>query len=151
MMTRHLLLAATLTTAVLALAVRPGQSYDATAASGRPAALLAPALAVQPAAGPATASKRKSVRRLPSYYGQVGLSDVQREAIYRLQEAYAEQLDALEKQLETLKNRRDQEIENVLSPAQKQRLRQLLEAAARRRAARSTTTAAKPVADDKQP
>jgi hypothetical protein len=150
MMTRNLLLiAATLTTAVLALAVRPGQSYDAAPASGRPAALLAPALAAQPAAGPA--SKRKSVRRLPSYYGQVGLSDVQREAIYRLQEAYAEQLDALEKQLETLKGRRDQEIENVLAPAQKQRLRQLLEAAARRRAARSTTTAAKPVTDDKQP
>ena len=150
-MTRNLLLiAATLAAAVLALAVRPGQSYDA--ASGRSMAVVAPALAVQPASGPAApGSKRKSVRRLPSYYGQVGLSDVQREAIYRLQEAYAEQLDALEQQLEALKGRRDQEIENVLSPAQKQRLRQLLEAAARRRAARSTTTAAKPVADDKQP
>lgn len=149
-MTRNLLLiAATLTTAVLALAVRPSQSYDA--APGRSAAVLVPALAAQPAGPEAPTSKRKSVRRLPSYYGQVGLSDAQREAIYRLQEAYAEQLDVLEKQLETLKGRRDQEIENVLSPAQKQRLRQLLEAAARRRAARSTTTAAKPVADDKQP
>jgi hypothetical protein len=148
---RRNLLSAAILGAVLALVVRPGQSYDAAAFPARHAVALARVIPAQPAATPAKEPDRSRVRRLPSYYGQIGLSDPQRQAIYRLQEAYSEQIDALEKQLETLKARRDQEIENVLTAAQKQRLGALTEAAAKRRAARSSSTAAKPPAPGKQP
>ncbi|HUG92859.1 MAG TPA: hypothetical protein VML55_18605 [Planctomycetaceae bacterium] len=98
---------------------------------------LQPAAAQQSPAAPA----RTRARRLPAYYGQVGLNDRQRETIYGLQAAYADRIEELERQLEALKAKRDQEIEAVLNPQQKTRLRQLVEAAAKRRAGQSRAAA----------
>ena len=152
-MKRNMLsLAAILVIAMLTLAVRPGQTDEPRTTAIRAVTLLARAAVNQPGAAQSKdPSARPRPRRLPSYYGQVGLSDPQRERIYRLQAAYADRIDELEKQLESLKAKRDQEIEAVLTPPQKERLRHLVEAAAKRRAARSGTTAANSVDKDKQP
>jgi hypothetical protein len=138
---------AALCAGVLVIAAQPGQSADPNAHAGT---LLAQAGIPQKSPEVAEPSTRSRTRRLPAYYGQVGLSPRQRETIYSLQGAYADRIDELERQLESLKARRDQEIEAVLTPPQKARLHQLLEAAARRRASRSKSAAAEadvPVAD----
>jgi len=61
-------------------------------------------------------------RRLPNYYGQIGISDRQRERIYGLQAEYNSEIEELQAQIDTLKAERDAEIESVLTDVQKRRL-----------------------------
>ncbi len=42
-------------------------------------------------------------RRVPPYFAQIGISEEQREAIYKIQSKHAPQLEALEKQLADLR------------------------------------------------
>jgi Spy/CpxP family protein refolding chaperone len=88
--------------------------------------------AAKPDAQPAAAqqSSEKLTGRLPNYYGQVGLSEAQRQKIYGLQAQYGDQIDALVKKVEELRQKRDKEIEDVLSAEQKAKLKALMEAAA---------------------
>lgn len=91
----------------------------------------------------ASAQDKKPKGRLPLYYASI-VTDQQREAIYALQARYAQQLAALQQQIEALEKQRDQDIENVLSPQQKLLLTKMLEeAAAKRKKAADDKIAAK--------
>lgn len=84
-------------------------------------------VAAKPAdkADPKTDTKKG---RLPANYGKLGLTEPQKTKIYGIQASYDEQLDALEKQLEALKSKRDQEVEAVLSEDQRKILKNLVDA-----------------------
>lgn len=79
-------------------------------------------------------------RRLPNYYGQIGISDRQRERIYTLQGEYNSQIDDLQSRIDELKAERDAEIEAVLTDAQRNRLEDRREEARLAREARRTAT-----------
>lgn len=86
--------------------------------------------------------QRKIRRRLPNYYGQVGVSPAQREKIYSIQATYREKLEELEKQLLALREQQDMEIEAVLTDEQRERLKQLVQEAEKKRRSRKTKKAA---------
>jgi hypothetical protein len=62
--------------------------------------------------------------RVPPGYSKLGLTDQQREAIYKVQGKYYPQIQALEKQVDALRAKREAECEAVLTPAQKRLLAQ---------------------------
>jgi hypothetical protein len=62
--------------------------------------------------------------RVPPGYSRLGLTDQQREAIYKVQGKYYPQIQALQKQMDSLRAKRETEIEAVLTPAQKSLLAQ---------------------------
>jgi HD-like signal output (HDOD) protein len=70
--------------------------------------------------------------RLPAYYGEI-VTESQRQEIYGLQEKYEKQISALEDQLETLKKKRDVEIEKVLNADQRAKLKKAKEEGAAKR------------------
>jgi Spy/CpxP family protein refolding chaperone len=78
--------------------------------------------------------------RLPNHYGGLGLTDAQRERIYEIQRAYRARLVELQEQLEDLRQQQTLEIQEVLTPVQKQGLVQALKHAAERRAAKKKAT-----------
>ena len=105
----------TIAAAGIALALGSQLSVDSTIGQEKPAAKAAPATVAKKAAG-----------RLPAQYGKLGLSDAQRQKIYGLQADYGKQIDELEKQINSLKQKENSEIEAVLTPDQKSKLDELL-------------------------
>ena len=101
--------------------------------------------AQKPADAKPAAEKKAPARsqgRLPAYFGSV-VSAEQREQIYAIQATYAEQIQQLEKQLESLKQKRAAEVEAVLTPEQQAKIKQLRsDAAAKRQDAEKTKAAA---------
>jgi Spy/CpxP family protein refolding chaperone len=99
--------------------------------------------APKPGAKPTAAqeSPEKLTGRLPNYYGQVGLSEVQRQKIYALQAQYGDQIDALIRQVEELRQKRDKEVEDVLTAEQKTKLKALTDAAAAKKKTSKTKAA----------
>jgi hypothetical protein len=91
------------------------------------------ALAQKPAAkGKAAAAAdapAKPKGRLPAYYKDI-VDDKQRDSIYTIQADFKGKIDALKEQIEKLETDRDAAIENVLSAAQKDKLKKAKEAAA---------------------
>lgn len=85
---------------------------------------------------------RKFRRRLPNYYGQIGITQAQRLKIYSIQEGYFTKIVELERQLAALQAQRDKEIEDVLTPDQKDRLEKALDAAEKRRKSRRSKSTA---------
>jgi hypothetical protein len=87
---------------------------------------------IETPAQPESGSKAKSTgkappdptHRVPPGYSKLGLTDQQKEAIYKIQAKYYPQLQALEKQATALRARRETEFQGVLTPSQKQRLSQ---------------------------
>jgi TolA-binding protein len=75
---------------------------------------------------------KKITGRLPAYYGDI-VTDDQRKTIYMIQAKYEPQITALQQQIAVMEKQQDAEIENVLKPEQKARLRKLKEDAAARR------------------
>ncbi len=75
---------------------------------------------------------RNSFRRLPNYYGQVGLSGAQRDEIYKIQETAGEQITALQAQIDTLEKKRDDDVRAVLTDEQKKKVDELVAAAKKR-------------------
>jgi len=63
-------------------------------------------------------------RRVPMYFGQLGLTDEQKESIYALQAKQMPKIEALEKQVEDLRAQMLRDCEAMLSPTQKQLLEQ---------------------------
>ena len=61
-------------------------------------------------------------RRVPSYFGQLGLSDEQKESIYKIQGKHQPRIEALEKQIEELRTQSLKECEAVLTEAQRKML-----------------------------
>jgi hypothetical protein len=61
-------------------------------------------------------------RRVPNYFGQLGLSETQKESIYKIQSKHQPRIDVLERQLEDLRAQMMKECESVLTDAQKKML-----------------------------
>ena len=104
------------------------------------AALLGAALLLNLAvAQPKPAAKGKAVAgaeapakakgRLPAYYKDI-VDNKQKETIYGIQADYKAKIDALQEQIDKLTADRDAAVENVLSAAQKTKLKAAKEAAA---------------------
>jgi hypothetical protein len=62
--------------------------------------------------------------RVPPGFAKLGLTDQQREAIYKVQAKYYPQIQALEKQVDALRAKREAECEAVLTASQKKLLAQ---------------------------
>jgi hypothetical protein len=111
-----------------------------------------PLLAQEPAAGkaapaPAPAAKRPfdPSRRVPDFFGQIGLSAEQREQIYKIRARHQPKIDELRQQIEQIQNQMLSECEALLTDTQKQMLTQRRTASPRARRARpaaETTKAA---------
>lgn len=74
-------------------------------------------------------STKKPRGPLPTYFGQIGASDQQREELYKVQDEYEARLEALRQQLKALIAERDAKMESLLTPGQKLRLDELRQAA----------------------
>jgi Spy/CpxP family protein refolding chaperone len=85
-----------------------------------------PAGAGQPPAAAATdaATAKKPRGRLPAYYGKV-VTDKQREQIYDIQAKFTEQIAKLQEQLDALVQKRDGEVEQVLTAEQRAEIARL--------------------------
>src|SRR5438105_15939964 len=83
-------------------------------------------------------------RRVPAYFGQLGLSDDQRESIYKIQGKTMPKIEALEKQIQDLREQMIRECEGALTPAQKQILDQRRTARAETRSRKSAPAKAQP-------
>jgi hypothetical protein len=62
--------------------------------------------------------------RVPPGYAKLGLTDQQREAIYKVQGKYYRQIQDLQKQVDALRAKREAECEAVLTPSQRKLLAQ---------------------------
>jgi hypothetical protein len=62
--------------------------------------------------------------RVPPGFAKLGLTDQQREAIYKVQARYYPEIQRLEKQVDAVRAKREAECEAVLTPAQKRLLAQ---------------------------
>ncbi len=60
--------------------------------------------------------------RVPPYFGQIGLSDEQREKIYKIQDKHAPAIDKLEAELKKARETELKDCEGVLTDAQKKEL-----------------------------
>ncbi len=63
---------------------------------------------------------------LPANYGKLGLSEEQKQKIYKLQADYDAKIADLDKQMKQLKAQEKVDLEKVLSPEQKQKLKDIL-------------------------
>ena len=68
-------------------------------------------------------------RRVPDYFGQIGLTPEQREAIYKVRARHQAKVDELEKQIDEIQAQMLHECEGVLTESQKQMLIQRRKAA----------------------
>lgn len=94
-------------------------------AADKPAEKLSKESPTKDSGGKAASSRR----RLPRYYGKLGLSEAQREKIYGVQEKHAADIEKLEKQLADLKEKQEAECRKVLTTDQKKQLTETLDAA----------------------
>jgi hypothetical protein len=78
---------------------------------------------------------------LPTHYKRLGLSDEQKENVYKIRGRYKARIDALTKQIRDLQKEERTKLEEVLTEAQKTRLKELR--------AGETAQPAKDKADDK--
>jgi hypothetical protein len=81
-------------------------------------------------AAPVPKKKQDPSRRVPSYFGQIGLTTEQRASIYGFQARRIEKIDALEKQVAAEKAGMLADCEGVLNETQKKLLDNLRQAAA---------------------
>jgi Spy/CpxP family protein refolding chaperone len=72
--------------------------------------------------GPGVAALPANARRVPTYYGQLGLTDEQRARIYAIRGPYQMKIAALEADLERLKAEELAACESVLSEGQRRML-----------------------------
>ena len=87
------------------------------------------------------AEEQKTAGRLPPFYDVV-VTPEQRQRIYAIQRKYQKQIEALQKQIEQLRRRRDQEIEAVLDEEQREIVARLRALAQRQKAQRKQKTPA---------
>ena len=88
--------------------------------------------------------KGKSRGRLPPFYNKI-VDKEQREAIYKIQEKHAAQIEELEKQLQAAEDKRDAEIAAVLTAEQREKVAALVaESKAKSAEAKKKTATAAP-------
>ena len=63
---------------------------------------------------------------LPANWGKLGLSDEQKQKVYKVQADYVDQINKLEAQVKDLKAKEKTEMEKVLTDAQKARLKEII-------------------------
>lgn len=99
--------------------------------------------------GKAVAEEKEKSRynRLPTYFGQLELTDEQKESVYAVKTEYGTKIEALEEELKKLKEEMNEEVEGVLTSAQKTALAKLRDGSAK---ARKTTTAAKADSEEEE-
>ncbi len=109
-----------------------------------------PLIAQEPSASKAE-SKTKTVkrssdptRRVPRYFGQLGLTAEQRESIYQIQGKSMPKIEALEKQIEELRAQMVLDCEATLTTAQKQLLEQRRSGLSETRSRKSAPVKAQP-------
>ncbi|HEX4588513.1 MAG TPA: hypothetical protein VH120_01195 [Gemmataceae bacterium] len=87
----------------------------------------APWVAGQDAGKPATKDSTGKMRgQLPPNWGKLGLSDEQKQKVYSAQAKYRDKIDSLKKQIADLQDKEKKEMEDVLTAAQKTRLREIM-------------------------
>jgi hypothetical protein len=64
--------------------------------------------------------------QLPAGWSKLGLTDSQKQQIYKTDAEYRTKIDALEAQIKDLKKQRKAELEKVLTEGQKTRLKEIL-------------------------
>jgi hypothetical protein len=99
---------------------------------------------------PAAKEKSKPKGRVPNYYSKV-VDGQQREKIYQIQQTYGPQIEQLQVQLKALTEKRDAEINALLTPDQQQRVATLMAEAKQAAAKKKAAAAAKPGAPDAKP
>lgn len=113
------------------------KSKDQSSKATEKAAEKAPA---KKAEAPA-AKAADEYRRVPQYFGQIDLTDAQREQIYSIREKHASKLEQLEGQLTTLRETMMRESESVLTASQKTALNKLRAEAKAKSAAKAKAKA----------
>ena len=104
---------------------------------------LFPSQAQEPAKEKPAPARVNIVRRVPRYFGQIGLSPDQKEKIYDIREKHASKLDELKKQLSDAQLKELVDCEAVLIDSQKKVLSQIRTEAQAKTAARSKAAAEK--------
>jgi hypothetical protein len=89
--------------------------------------------AAKPEAKPAAKERAKPRGRLPANYGKV-VDPLQTEKIYAIQDQYEPKIEALRAQLKDLVAKRDAEIDALLTAEQREKVKELADAAKARRA-----------------
>ncbi len=80
----------------------------------------------KPAEKPAAPAKKKEAsRRVPDYFGQIGLTPEQRESIYKVRKTHQDKIDVLKKQIADAESQSLSECEAVLTVTQKKLLENL--------------------------
>ena len=92
---------------------------------------------------------KKPTRRLPRFYGQIGLEEKQREEIYGIQADYKKDIDELEEQLAELRADMKKDIEDVLTDDQLDKLEDLVDASSKKSSSRSSRSTKSSDAEDK--
>jgi Spy/CpxP family protein refolding chaperone len=64
---------------------------------------------------------------LPMYWKNLGLTESQKQQVYKVQADYKKKLEALEQQIEQLKEARRKDLEAILTEQQKAELRKILQ------------------------
>ena len=72
---------------------------------------------------------------LPTFYRDV-IDGIQRDKMYKVHESYEPQINELKKQVKALEDKRDAELEALLRPDQKERVKELMAQAAKERKAK---------------
>jgi hypothetical protein len=128
---------------VLTVCVSPLRAQEPKADARKPTAPAAAATPTAPASASVSGTTRRPddpARRVPDFFGQIGLSLEQRERIYKVREGHFQKIHALEKQLADARAAMLAECEDVLSPIQKELLSARRKAAQDRRASSRTAT-----------
>src|SRR5580692_6459470 len=60
--------------------------------------------------------------KLPAYWGKIGLTDVQKQDVYKIQGKYGMEIDKLKAKIAELESTRDKEMKAVLTDDQKKAL-----------------------------
>ena len=116
---------------------------------------LAPLAAQDPAAPTADAKPARKPydpsRRVPPYFGQVGLSADQKESIYKARARHQEKIDALQKQLDEAKAAMMADCEALLTDAQRKLLADRRSDARQKAQARTAAAKAEPKKPAEEP
>jgi Spy/CpxP family protein refolding chaperone len=92
----------------------------------------------------ANADNSKVKGRLPTGWGKLGITDVQKQAIYKVEATYDAQLDSLRKQVTDLEAKRAADMRNVLTAAQQKQLDDMATAKSTKKAAAAEAKSAAP-------
>jgi TolA-binding protein len=107
-----------------------------------------------PAAGQAATTEEdkrdEETRRLPLYFAQV-IAPYQRERIATIQKKYEDQIKALQEQIASLLKQRDQEVESILVPEQREALQKIREEARQKAALAAEKRKAQAAAENAAP